>query len=699
MPSHDLPAPSAVVKRAELDNEKGNSLRAECIPASNKCRVCNKTFTRLAHLQRHLASHGGAKQWVCEFCGTSFGRRCVFAHRRMLRHATEDAAQPGAQDNGSRSACLSSKASATSPASDQLLTSRETSASVGQTSARSASSSASVSEPFPAQSPGPASNGQGTLFSLNLSMDDMSEQHWIPTIDPFAATDEPFDVLSTFSWTTGGPETLWKAPGEVTLGPNATASEPPVESVGVTSPHDELASIYPRRTSVEPGLAPLGLSLLQLDPLEHHRTVIVDFLSTACKDVPGIHSLFKTQSMGMILNTYFVRHHHKTPVAHLPSFSIGSASTSIVLAMSLFTAAYTPSLGLQSRQFQSLLVAAYRFVIKNDKHDQALENAEEPSVSTLQACWLLVMLENPMNATHCTGSVIPFEDIVSLARRARIFDGSRLKKLGPDPRWVDWVDVENFRRLAFALYALDCLRSVLKGGLPHIPTCEMQLHLPEPEVLFQAPNEAEWRRLRNAGGQQKRRAPVFSVVMELVLRGLADQEHMPQTLMGKFAVTHGILLHAWQAKTQYELGRRQMANSAPLELFFHGRAQDIRSALAVLYPGWRATLSDTNHDPQKGDMALLYRDRALAWYYLAGVLTLPQSCFSSMEGLEAEEGGQELRGTSMAFFMKQLVKALDRGHLRGLDGDYAAMYRLVSSLSLEGEETTTEMGTLMYLTT
>ncbi|KAF4785411.1 hypothetical protein HER10_EVM0006165 [Colletotrichum scovillei] len=321
--------------------------------------------------------------------------------------------------------------------------------------------------------------------------------------------------------------------------------------------------------------------------------------------------------MGMILNTYFVRHHHKIPVAHLPTFS----------------------------------------------------------------------------------SVIPFEDIVSLARRARIFDGSRLKKLGPDPRWVDWVDAENFRRLAFALYALDGLRSVLKGGVPHIPTCEMQLHLPEPEVLFQAPNEAEWRRLRNTGGQQQRRTPVFSVVMELVLRGLADQEHMPQTLMGKFAVTHGILLHAWQAKTQYELGRRQMANSAALELFFHGRAQEIRSALAVLYPGWHSTLGGTNHDPQKGDMSLLYRDRALAWYYLAGVLTLPQSCFSSMEGLEAEEGGQTPRSTSMAFFMKQLVKALDRGHLRGLDGDYAAMYRLVSSLSLAGEETTTEMGTLIYLTT
>ncbi|KAL0766458.1 hypothetical protein CaCOL14_010903 [Colletotrichum acutatum] len=616
----------------------------------------------------------------------------------MLRHATEDAGQSRAQDNGSLSACSSSKASGTSSASDQLLASRETSASVGQMSADSTSSSGSGSEPLSAQSPGPASNGQGILFSLNLPMDDVSEQHWMHTIDPFAATGGPFDVLSTFSWTTGGPETLWTVPGEVTLGQNGTANEPPIDSVAATSPHDELASMHPRRMSVEPGLNPVGLSLLQLDPLEHHHMAIVDFLSTACKDVPGIHNLFKTQSMGMILNTYFVRYHHKTPVTHLPTFSIASASTSIVLAMSLFTASYTPSLGLQSRQFQSVLVAAYRFVIKNDK---VLENTGEPSVSTLQACWLLVMLENPMNPAHCAGSVIPFEDVVSLARRAHVFDCARLRKLGPDPRWVDWVDAENFRRLAFALYALDCLRSVLKGGVPHIPTCEMQLHLPEAEGLFQAPNEAEWRCLRNAGGQQRRRTPVFSVVMELVLRGLAGQEHMPQTLMGKFAVTHGILLHAWQAKTQYELGRRQMANSSALELFFHGRAQEIRTALAVLYPGWRATLSDTDHDPQKRDLALLYKDRALAWYYLAGVLTLPQSSFSSVRSVETEEGGQTLtsQGSSMALFMKRLVKALDRGHLRGLDGDYAAMYRLVSSLSLEEEETTTEVGTLIYLTT
>ncbi|EXF83073.1 hypothetical protein CFIO01_06245 [Colletotrichum fioriniae PJ7] len=532
-----------------------------------------------------------------------------------------------------------------------------------------------------------------------MALDDVSEQDWMPTIDPFAGTDEPFDILSTFSWTTGGPETLWTAPGDVTFSLNGTANEPPVDSVAATSPHDDLAStMHPRRMSVESRLAPPGLSLLQLDPLEHHRTVIVDFLSTACKDVPGIHNFFETQTMGMILNTYFVRHHHKTPVTHLPTFSIASVSTSIVLAMSLVTASYTPSLGLRSRQFQSVLAAAYRFVIKNDK---TLENTGEPSVSTLQACWLLVMLENPMNPAHCAGSVIPFEDLVSLARRARVFDGARSRKLSPDPRWVDWVDSENFRRLAFALYALDCLRSVLKGGVPHIPTCEMQLHLPEPEVLFQAPSEAEWRRLRNAGGQQQHRTPVFSVVMELVLRGLADQEHMPQTLMGKFAVTHGILLHAWQAKTQYELGRRHMPNSSALELFFNGRAQEIRSALAVLYPGRRATLCDTNHDPQKSDMALLYRDRALAWYYLAGVLTLPQSSFSSVQGVEAEEHGQTLtsQGSSMALFMKRLVKALDRGHLQGLDGDYATMYRLVSSISLEEEEPTTEVGTLIYLTT
>lgn len=201
-----------------------------------------------------------------------------------------------------------------------------------------------------------------------MPLDDVSEQDWMPTIDPFAGTDEPFDILSTFSWTTGGPETLWTAPGDVTLGLNGTANEPPVDSVAATSPHDDLAStMHPRRMSVESRLAPPGLSLLQLDPLEHHRTVIVDFLSTACKDVPGIHNLFKTQSMGMILNTYFVRHHHKAPVTHLPTFSIASASTSIVLAMSLFTASYTPSLRLRSRQFQSVLAAAYRFVIKNDK--------------------------------------------------------------------------------------------------------------------------------------------------------------------------------------------------------------------------------------------------------------------------------------------------------------------------------------------
>jgi transposase-like protein len=45
--------------------------------ARRKCRMCDKTFTRLAHLQRHEAiNHSSAvNRWKCEYCTKSYTRR------------------------------------------------------------------------------------------------------------------------------------------------------------------------------------------------------------------------------------------------------------------------------------------------------------------------------------------------------------------------------------------------------------------------------------------------------------------------------------------------------------------------------------------------------------------------------------------------------------------------------------------------
>ncbi|WYZ38067.1 hypothetical protein EsH8_II_001573 [Colletotrichum jinshuiense] len=522
-----------------------------------------------------------------------------------------------------------------------------------------------ASPPLLTQGLAVTSNVNSFLPSPEISREDISENHWMPADNPCAAFNEPFDVLKDFTWTMGGLDMFSTVSDTASMGMIEMVNERLVEVVPAMTPYADQAYIHPQRLSLDPGLVAPGLCLVQLDPLEYHRTAIVEYLSVDCSDVPEILSLFKSQTISMILNTYFLRHHLHTPIIHLPTFNVASASTSLVLAMSFVTASYTLSLGLQPSHVQSLLVAAYRFVTKNDQY---------------------------------AANVVPFEYIVSLARRARIFDDTRMKEIGADPRWADWVDLENTRRLAFILYALNCFLTVMKEDVPHIAACEILLHLPEPEVLYDVPTEAEWRRHQIFGGRQQRSKPVFSVVMELVLCGLSDQEHMPRTLLGRFAVTHGIALHAWQTKIQYELGRRHLINTSALDLFFHGRAQEISSALKLWYSVWPETLGDSDHDPQSTKPSILCHNRVLAWFYFAGVLTLPECSFSSTRSDEEQRNGQNVipQRLSMQFFLARLLTALGRGQLRDVGGDYAVVYQLVSSIDLRDEESTTALGSLVY---
>ena len=110
-----------------------------------------------------------------------------------------------------------------------------------------------------------------------------------------------------------------------------------------------------------------GLGLAQLDPLEHHRSTIIAYLEANCPDTPHVLAPFRTQTLGLMINAYFLRHHRHTPIIHLPTWSITSCSTSLVLAMSLITASYMPTLGLRSCHMRSLLHVAHSFVLSNDE--------------------------------------------------------------------------------------------------------------------------------------------------------------------------------------------------------------------------------------------------------------------------------------------------------------------------------------------
>lgn len=41
------------------------------------CPICNQSFGRTEHLERHIAAHKGSRPWICEYCRSRFSRKCL----------------------------------------------------------------------------------------------------------------------------------------------------------------------------------------------------------------------------------------------------------------------------------------------------------------------------------------------------------------------------------------------------------------------------------------------------------------------------------------------------------------------------------------------------------------------------------------------------------------------------------------------
>lgn len=190
-----------------------------------------------------------------------------------------------------------------------------------------------------------------------------SDEAWMNVDALWNADNAAFDLFQAFSWTTTAQDPMPQSSTVFGLGGNPVDGMPTPTHSG---PREMQPAAAGEQLALHPLLVASGLGLVQLDPLEHHRSRITAYLDAECPNVPQILALFRSQSVGMIINTYFRRHHRHTPIIHLPTWNIASCSTALVLAMSLITASYTPALGLRSSHIRPLLGSAYNFVIEND---------------------------------------------------------------------------------------------------------------------------------------------------------------------------------------------------------------------------------------------------------------------------------------------------------------------------------------------
>jgi hypothetical protein len=107
----------------------------------------------------------------------------------------------------------------------------------------------------------------------------------------------------------------------------------------------------------------------KIDPVEQHRQAILTHLGTSpLATDENVSSRWLSQSgFPKLIKTYFMRHHRHTPIIHLPTFNVSETATSLIFALALVAASYTPSLGLRAKDIMSLIQFAYRLTLDSDQ--------------------------------------------------------------------------------------------------------------------------------------------------------------------------------------------------------------------------------------------------------------------------------------------------------------------------------------------
>ncbi|KZT22412.1 hypothetical protein NEOLEDRAFT_1243965, partial [Neolentinus lepideus HHB14362 ss-1] len=87
----------------------------------HKCPVCQATFTRPQHVQRHMRSHTGDRPYKCQHCGDQFARSDLLSRHVNKCHANEKpptTTAPNQRRKGSAAAC---RATTSKQACDQCV--------------------------------------------------------------------------------------------------------------------------------------------------------------------------------------------------------------------------------------------------------------------------------------------------------------------------------------------------------------------------------------------------------------------------------------------------------------------------------------------------------------------------------------------------------------------------------------------------
>lgn len=410
----------------------------------------------------------------------------------------------------------------------------------------------------------------------------------------------------------------------------------------------------------------------KVDPAEHHRQIIITYLQRLpAGQGENVHWLSQTR-FPFLLKTYFTHHHRHTPIIHLPTFDIVACPPSLTFAISLIAASYIPQFGLRAQNIIGLTKCAYQFALETD---EGLCSGSTASLETLQAIVLLGILDR-LIVTRKPGTQwgIDLSEIARLSRAAGIFE---VPSPHPGISWRDWIAMESRRRLGLVVFALDAFISVLHDETPNIRTDELNMRFPSPEYMFIAASEGKWKYLEQLYNQDMTAPWSVAITLSNLSCNFEGSVPLPNTLMGRFILLHGILQHAWRTK-RVLLQNADIMTNPELGPYLRAKAIPVYSSLRKWRDGWPQNLLD--FEPLPGKPAL-YQDqeRAEVCWYLAGVIMIPHVVLASpklsISGSGTANSARDV--LSVQQILERLVTLSDQNRLPLFGFDFKATYKLI----------------------
>ncbi|KAH9216155.1 hypothetical protein DL95DRAFT_498453 [Leptodontidium sp. 2 PMI_412] len=640
-------------------------------PPRSECNLCGKTFARPAHLERHMETHRGSpRSWSCSYCSSSYTRR----HLTRCANGAVDARVLSQRVNQACQSCSERK----------LRCSR------GQPCKRCEDQSlpchyrlhgSAGRRPTPPPSPPEISmsisNDNNDHLETSSSSSHVGDAATFPGVGPAGSHQQraPADINPWLSWEWA--DLSWNFLDSNPCMPSDISHEQ-ITDVDLSSIVHVPLGGSPGTTSTARATAAAIIDA-KVDPAEHHRQIIITYLQRfPAGQGENVHWLFQTR-FPFLLKTYFTHHHRHTPIIHLPTFDIVACPPPLIFAISLIAASYIPQLGLRAQNIIGLAKCAYQFALEAD---EGLCSGSTASLETLQAIVLLGILDRLIvKRKPGTQYSIDLSEIARLGRAAGIFE---VPNPHPGMSWRDWAAMESRRRLGLVVFAFDAFISVLHDETPNIRTDELNLRFPSPEYMFMAASEAKWKNVEQLHNQEMTAPWSVALTLSNLFCNFEGSIPLPNTLMGRFILLHGILQHAWRTK-RVLLENADAMTIPEVEPYLRTKEIAVYSSLRKWRDGWPQTLLD--FEPLPGSPALYQdQDRAEVCWYLAGVIMIPHVVLASPKlSMSGSGSATPARGVlSVQQILERLKTLSDQNRLLLFGFDFEATYKLVMEENTSG---------------